>query len=194
MVAYNPSIDTLPLAGNEIVEANPPRNLITTRQIATLAQTDPILSGGTITGTMVNAGTVTGGVWSGGSWSGGTMNTGTVVAPTISGLPLNSITNAITASTTQTLAGGTKITAQFNVITVANTGDAVTLPTGAAGQVVHLNNTAGSAVAVFPGETKSTIDNGATAASVTLSNGKNAWFEQPTATTWLSFQGGVKSA
>jgi hypothetical protein len=68
----------------------------------------------------------------------------------------NAITDAltsiadVTASTTQTQAGGTRITAAVNAVTTANANDAVTLPKGKAGMEIVLNNLSANALGVFP--------------------------------------------
>lgn len=68
----------------------------------------------------------------------------------------NAVTNALTsmqtatASTTQTQAGGTKITASIAAITTANADDAVTLPKGYAGAEVFISNLSANQLGVFP--------------------------------------------
>jgi hypothetical protein len=113
------------------------------------------------------------------------------------GLLDNSITNSITASTTQTLAGAVAINTGIAIVTkVGTAGDAVKLPpvgSGVGTQCWIFNNGA-SAMSVFPFETLTTIDGGTTAAAVTMTNAKNAVFIQTTGTSWISAQGGAKSA
>jgi len=131
------------------------------------------------------------------------LNGGTVAQPVVAtnlsytGLLDNSITNSITASTTQTLAGAVAINTGIAVVTkVGTAGDAVKLPpvgSGVGTQVWIFNNGA-SAMSVFPAETTTTIDGGTTAAAVTMTNSKNAVFIQTTGTSWISAQGGAKSA
>jgi hypothetical protein len=59
--------------------------------------------------------------------------------------------DAITASTTQTQAGGAgKIPAQINTITSANANDAVTLPAALPGMSITINNQGGNTVKCFP--------------------------------------------
>ena len=58
--------------------------------------------------------------------------------------------NAITASTTQSQAGGTILSYGINRITVANSSDAVTLPKAAAGSSIVIINVTGQTVQVFP--------------------------------------------
>jgi hypothetical protein len=127
----------------------------------------------------------------------GTMSTLTVGTVTTTGFNINSITNNITASTTQTLAGAVAINTGIAVVTkVGTAGDAVKLPLVLAtpGNEVWIFNQGASAMAIFPGETLTSIDAGTTAASVTLTNAKNAVFIQTSGTTWISAQGGAKSA
>jgi hypothetical protein len=56
----------------------------------------------------------------------------------------------VTASTTQTQAGGTKITSASAAVTTANANDAVTLPKGYAGLEVFVANLSAAALGVFP--------------------------------------------
>jgi hypothetical protein len=130
--------------------------------------------------------------------NGGTVTT-SVSATNLSytGLLHNSITNSITASTTQTLAGAVAINTGIAIVTkVGTAGDAVKLPPVAAtgGNEVWIFNNGASAMSVFPAETSTTIDGGTTAAAVTMTNSKNAVFIQTTGTSWISAQGGAKSA
>ncbi len=68
----------------------------------------------------------------------------------------NAITDAITsmqdvtASTTQTQAGGTKITGAIAAVTTANANDAVTLPKGKAGMQIMISNLSANTLGVFP--------------------------------------------
>lgn len=68
----------------------------------------------------------------------------------------NAVTNALcsiqtaTASTTQTQAGGTKITSASAAITTANANDAVTLPKGYPGAEIFIANLSANALGVFP--------------------------------------------
>lgn len=57
---------------------------------------------------------------------------------------------AVTASVTQTQAGGTKITSAAAVVTTGNANDAVTLPKGQIGMQVMLANISANALGVFP--------------------------------------------
>ena len=61
------------------------------------------------------------------------------------------VTNGITAGTTQTIAGATALTKGINrVSTVANTGDAVALPTAVAGLEILIINDGANTMKVFP--------------------------------------------
>src|SRR6185295_13455008 len=68
----------------------------------------------------------------------------------------NAITDALsstqtaTASTTQTQAGGTKITNAAVAVTTANANDAVTLPKGGPGLEIFISNLSANALGVFP--------------------------------------------
>lgn len=117
----------------------------------------------------------------------------TIPSPVITGIESLSVTNGITASTTQTLAGALALTSALNVIsTVATAGNAVKLAPVSVnvGQVQTVMNNGASAAAIFPFETATAIDSAGTAASVTLTNGRSANFFQNTASTWVS-QGSV---
>ena len=116
---------------------------------------------------------------------------------TTTGFTINSITNNITASTTQTLAGAVAINTGIAIVTkVGTAADAVKLPLvlSTPGNEVWIFNNGASAMSIFPGETLTTIDGGTTAAAVTLTNAKNAVFIQTSGTSWISAQGGAKSA
>ncbi len=56
----------------------------------------------------------------------------------------------ITASVTQTQAGGTPITKASNAVTTTNANDAVTLPKGLPGESVIIANLSANALGVFP--------------------------------------------
>ncbi len=58
--------------------------------------------------------------------------------------------DAVTASTTQTQAGGTKIVASWTNISVANASDAVTLPQAQPGLCISFINSSGNTIQVFP--------------------------------------------
>lgn len=67
-------------------------------------------------------------------------------------LAKRSVTDAIAASATQTQAAGTALTTDINrVVTIATTGDAVTLPAAVAGRTITVINAhATNAVGIFP--------------------------------------------
>lgn len=66
------------------------------------------------------------------------------------GFSYKSLTNAITASTTQTQVGGTILTTEYNRITTANNLDAVTFPTAVKGQPITVINDSGHTISMFP--------------------------------------------
>lgn len=61
-----------------------------------------------------------------------------------------SSTQALTASVTQTQAGGTKITSANAVVTTGNANDAVVLPKAFAGLEIFVANLSANALGVFP--------------------------------------------
>ncbi len=121
-----------------------------------------------------------------------------VTTMTVAGLTRESVQAGITAGTTQTIAGGTKVTSSVvTVTTVGTAGDAVTLPAASAstvGQAVWIFNSGAKAASIFPGESGTKIDGGSAGAAVTLTNTKNAHFIQTDSTNWISAQGGTTSA
>lgn len=111
--------------------------------------------------------------------------------------PINeSVTDALTAGTTHTLVGATKLTGQINVISVcASASDAVALPLANAAQVgntVVVINNGVAAAAVWP-QAADKIDNGSAGVAVTLTNAKRAMFFCNSAGDWQSMQGGVSA-
>lgn len=114
---------------------------------------------------------------------------------TTSGINTRSVTAGITASTTHSIAGGTALTAETNVVsTVANIGDAVTLFALQPGQSQEVYNAGANAAAVYPASASVAIDGGAAGAAATLSSGKRAKFTCTAANTIVSAQLGVASA
>src|SRR5450755_4268452 len=81
--------------------------------------------------------------------------------------------DAVTASTTQTQAGGTKIVAAFTNVSSANSSDAITLPQSAAGMAITIVNSSGQTIGIFPfkGDTinAASKDAAVTAATATTS-------------------------
>lgn len=73
-----------------------------------------------------------------------------LVASSIAGGGGMSTSNAITASTTQTQAGGTILNAAINRITSANSADAVVLPKASPGSYIVIINVSGQSISVFP--------------------------------------------
>jgi len=89
----------------------------------------------------------------------------------------------LTASTTQTQAGGTAIVSDItNVSTCANANDAVTLPLAVGGQVLWIFNNGAATLQIFPGVSDNLgagVDT-----SKTLAAGKQACFISYDATNW----------
>jgi hypothetical protein len=85
-------------------------------------------------------------------------------------------TDGITASTTQTRAGGKAITQAITRVATANSSDAVTLGGAggvvAAGTVFIIANKSGQTIQVFPPGSGDAIDGGTAGASVNLANAK----------------------
>ena len=122
-----------------------------------------------------NAGTQASPVWTAGvSGAAVAITGGTISGVTLStaGLSAASAAAGLTASTTQTQAGGLALTSQINeVSTVANAGDAVTLAVMTPGQYQEVYNDGAHAMKVFPGASQA-IDTAGANASVTLTNAK----------------------
>jgi hypothetical protein len=107
----------------------------------------------------------------------GTFDTANVGALNVSGIEAKAVANGLTASTTQTRVGGTAMTKAINRFsTVANSGDAGTLPALAAGQSVVVVNDGANPMKVFPNGASDQIDGGTAGASVTLTNAKRCTF------------------
>ena len=94
----------------------------------------------------------------------------------------NAVTNAltsiqaVTASVTQTQAGGTKITAASAAVTTANADDAVTLPKGYAGLEIFIANLSANTLGVFPAA-GDTVFPSAADAVITQTASKNAIYK-----------------
>lgn len=113
---------------------------------------------------------------------------------TSTGINTESIANALTASTTQTRAGGTALTKAWNVVaTVANAGDAVTLPALSPGQGVVVFNAGANSAKVFPNGASDAIDGGSAGASVNLASTKRCLYLCVAANTIISAQLGAVS-
>lgn len=111
----------------------------------------------------------------------------------------NAITNlltsiqTITASVTQTQAGGTDITAAAAAVTTTNANDAVTLPKGYAGLEIFIANLSANALGVFPA-VGDTIFPSAANAVLAQSASKNAIYKvlkvtSAGAATWYKVEG-----
>lgn len=111
----------------------------------------------------------------------------------------NAVTNALssiqtdTASTTQTQAGGTPITAAAAAITTGNANDAVTLPKGYPGAEVFIANLSANTLGVFPA-VGDTIFPSAADAVITQTASKNAIYKCVKVTaagacTWYQVEG-----
>jgi hypothetical protein len=97
---------------------------------------------------------------------------------------LKSVTAGITASTTQTQAGGTALISGINeVSTVANAGDAVTLPTAVAGLEIKVFNNGANAMSVFPAADDN-INKTGVDLSVSMAVGDNVIFVAYDSTNW----------
>jgi len=124
-----------------------------------------------------------------------TATTATIGSTTTTGLNTESVANGLTASATQTLAGGTALTKRINrVTTVAASGNAVTLPALGIGQSVDIYNAGANPMKVFPNASGVAIDGGTAGASVTLTNALRCRFTCVAANTVISAQLGAVSA
>lgn len=85
-------------------------------------------------------------------------------------------TQTATASTTQTQAGGTDITAAAVKVTTANANDAVTLPKGYPGLEIFIANISANTLGVFPA-VDDTIFPSAQDAVITQTASKNAVYK-----------------
>ncbi len=93
---------------------------------------------------------------------------------------------SVTASTTQTQAGGQALTRALNdVATVANADDAVVLPTVIAGNVVVVTNNGANRLQIFP-FSGDAIDGLAANAAITCAVGTTAIFRAKSASAWDS--------
>lgn len=110
------------------------------------------------------------------------------------------VDTAVTAATVQTRAAATQLTGTYNNLTVvANSGDAVGLPPiTAIGQQVWVTNAGANPAKVFPDNgtpgASTTIDGGAAAASVTVTNAKSALFTATTLTNWQTIGSAARAA
>jgi hypothetical protein len=106
-----------------------------------------------------------------------------------------SVATGLTASTTQTLAGGLALSkAVNNVSTVANVSDAVTLPALLPGQSAVVLNSGANPMKVFPNAASVQIDGGTAGAAVTLTNAKRCAYYCLATNVIVSAQLGAASA
>lgn len=114
---------------------------------------------------------------------------------TTTGINTRSVATGLTASTTHSIAGGTPITAEVNLIsTCANAGDAVTLPALTVGQAVDIYNAGAAAAGVYPAASGVAIDGGSAGAAVTLTNGQRCRYTCTAANTIVSAKLGAVSS
>jgi hypothetical protein len=88
---------------------------------------------------------------------------------------LDSNANAITAGTTQTLAGATAVTADVSSLTTGNASDGIVLPNCAPGKVLFVKNLSANAGKVYVNNA-GTIDATAGATGVALAASKTSVF------------------
>lgn len=106
---------------------------------------------------------------------------------------LTSAQQAVTASTTQTQAGGTAITSAIAVVTTANANDAVRLPKGGIGMQTFIANISANTLGVFPA-VGDTIFPSAANAKLDQTASKNAIYKVGKVTaagaaTWYKVEG-----
>jgi len=107
----------------------------------------------------------------------------------ITGILKHSVTVGQTANT-GSVQGNNPITTEFyEIATCANPGDAVTLPTAVAGQLVIVVNNGAQSADVFPASGDK-IDGGSVNAAFALASGANALFICQDGTDWDSLGGG----
>lgn len=100
--------------------------------------------------------------------------------------PMFGVQDGITASTTQTQ-GQQPLTIALNrVSTVANANDVVTLPVTQVGMLCAIRNDGANTLQIFP-RSGSSINGGATDASITLAAGSASILFAMDATSWYSF-------
>src|SRR5674476_1165217 len=73
-----------------------------------------------------------------------------LLSSTLAGGGGNNVNGSLVASTTQTQAGGTKLTYGINSVLTANASDAVTMPKAASGTTLFLVNHSGQTIQLFP--------------------------------------------
>lgn len=176
---------------------------IATTDTYAIAGTNVIDNATTFTSTMVtsslttvgnlNAGSITSGFTSIDVGAGAILTTGTLGAgvTTFSGLVLELVTDTITAGTTQTQAGATVLTSQYNRVTIsAGDDDGVALPPAATGLVITIiNDDAAQDIQIWPAASQSdTIDGGAADAvdPANLGEGLSRTYFAVDATAWFT--------
>lgn len=99
---------------------------------------------------------------------------------------LRNAQNALTAGTTQTIAGGTKLVNGINrVTTVTSAGDALTLPAAKRGaSVIVFNKGAGNAMGVYPGLSTDAINAIAAGSPYSVASTKGVLFACAVDGTW----------
>ena len=99
----------------------------------------------------------------------------------------HSTQDAVTASTTQTQAGGTKITAAITAVATANGSDAITFPQALPGRNLILVNHTGQTIQAFPFKGDK-INAAAKDAAVTIADATTSFY---TCTATLQWWGGA---
>jgi hypothetical protein len=116
---------------------------------------------------------------------------------TISGFLQNSITDSITAGTTQTQAGATTLTTGINRVTVSGTdGDGVELPSAVAGmRILIINDDSAQTIQVWP-NTSDAIDGGSADAvdANTIAAGSSREYIATDATNWYTANAAAAAA
>jgi len=98
------------------------------------------------------------------------------------------VTTGITAGTTQTQAGATALTTELNVVgTVANTSDAIKLPTAISGIKIKIVNNGANALAVWPNTSDNLGAGVDTVDASTLAAGANRTYMAYDSTNWETF-------
>lgn len=192
------STDKVPIVQSETTKYVQVGNLLSSSSVD--------INGGTIDGTTIGGTTPAAGSFTSLTGMGWTLSqTGSFIATLASTKTLPAITFAstsaltvtlgqlvlsgahtITASTTQTQAGGTVIARCFNVVTTANTSDAITLPAAGVGSVVFILNNAANTIQVFPASGDA-IGAGSADAATTQTTKTGKLYIAGDSTTWIVF-------
>ena len=139
------------------------------------------LNSGSITSGFTSIDVGSGAVTTTGAISGGTL--------TLTGQQFSSLTNTITAGSTQSQAGATALTKDINRVTVSGTdGDGVKLPTAVAGSIITIiNDDSAQTIKVWP-NTDDAIDGGSANAvdANTLAFGSSREYFAVDATNWYT--------